>query len=83
MTTILKLNVRLLVQHQEDFDAQKFVEEIRCDFFDPAIQEVEIIEILSQEHRDHEPKYFGGRCEDAPCCGCCGNDAYEHGYDEF
>jgi hypothetical protein len=20
---------------------------------------------------------FGGRCEDAPCCGCCGNEAYE------
>jgi hypothetical protein len=52
MTTILKLNVRLLVQHQEDFDAQKFVDELRYDFFDPAIQEVEIIEILSQEPRD-------------------------------
>ena len=21
---------------------------------------------------DPEPESFGGRCEDAPCCGCCG-----------
>jgi hypothetical protein len=26
---------------------------------------------------DPEPEDFGGRCEDAPCCGCCGNEAYE------
>lgn len=24
---------------------------------------------------DPEPEDFGGRCEDAPCCGCCGNDS--------
>jgi hypothetical protein len=26
---------------------------------------------------DPQPEDFGGRCEDAPCCGCCGNDAYD------
>jgi len=26
---------------------------------------------------DPEPESFGGRCEDAPCCGCCGNDSHE------
>ena len=25
---------------------------------------------------------FGGRCEDAPCCGCCGNEAEERFDDE-
>ncbi len=24
---------------------------------------------------DPEPEDFGGRCEDAPCCGCCGHDS--------
>lgn len=31
-------------------------------------------------------KAFGGRCEDAPCCGCCGPQAepekYYPGYDD-
>jgi len=22
---------------------------------------------------DPEPENFGGHCEDAPCCGCCGD----------
>ena len=26
---------------------------------------------------DPEPENFGGRCEDAPCCGCCGQDSYD------
>ena len=26
---------------------------------------------------DPEPEGFGGRCEDAPCCGCCGNDRFD------
>lgn len=26
----------------------------------------------SFDTRTHKQKY--GRCEDAPCCGCCGND---------
>ena len=26
---------------------------------------------------DPEPEGFGGRCEDAPCCGCCGNDSFD------
>lgn len=26
---------------------------------------------------DPEPEDFGGRCEDAPCCGCCGNDRFD------
>jgi hypothetical protein len=24
-----------------------------------------------------EPEDFGGRCEDAPCCGCCGSSLYD------
>jgi hypothetical protein len=30
---------------------------------------------------DDEAESFGGRCEDAPCCGCCGNDLYDYGCD--
>lgn len=26
---------------------------------------------------DPEPEDFGGRCEDAPCCGCCGGEPYD------
>ena len=26
---------------------------------------------------DPEPQDFGGRCEDAPCCGCCGGEPYD------
>jgi hypothetical protein len=25
----------------------------------------------------NEDVNFGGMCEDAPCCGCCGNEGYE------
>ena len=25
---------------------------------------------------DPQPEDFNGRCEDAPCCGCCGNENY-------
>ena len=32
------------------------------------------------DNRTHKQKY--GRCEDAPCCGCCGNDLYG-GYDSY
>jgi len=35
---------------------------------------------------DPEPENFGGRCEDAPCCGCCGNDTHDsddEGHDDF
>lgn len=28
-----------------------------------------------------EPENFGGRCEDAPCCGCCGHDSEPEDYD--
>jgi hypothetical protein len=26
------------------------------------------------DNRSHKQRY--GRCEDAPCCGCCGNSGY-------
>jgi hypothetical protein len=26
---------------------------------------------------DPEPESFGGRCKDAPCCGCCGGEPYD------
>jgi len=25
----------------------------------------------------NEDVNFGGMCEDAPCCGCCGKEGYE------
>lgn len=31
---------------------------------------------------DPEPEDFGGRCEDAPCCGCCGNEPSDYTPDE-
>ena len=30
---------------------------------------------------DPQPEDFGSRCEDAPCCGCCGNENYESAMD--
>lgn len=29
------------------------------------------------EENNYVPEDFGGRCEDAPCCGCCGQDSYD------
>lgn len=31
---------------------------------------------------DPAPEDFGGRCEDAPCCGCCVNDRFDS-YNEY
>lgn len=30
------------------------------------------------DNRSHKQIY--GRCEDAPCCGCCGQNSYSYGY---
>jgi hypothetical protein len=31
---------------------------------------------------DPQPEDFNGRCEDAPCCGCCSNGEYARSYDD-
>jgi hypothetical protein len=35
----------------------------------------EIAREIHDSTPDPEPEDFGGRCEDAPCCGCCGHDS--------
>lgn len=38
--------------------------------YDPAIDEDE------EEDPNYDEPNYGGRCEDAPCCGCCGTNIY-------
>lgn len=44
------------------------------------------VQAPTREWRDGR-KAFNGRCEDAPCCGCCGPQAepekYYPGYDDY
>jgi hypothetical protein len=42
----------------------------------------EMNEMAEASAPDPEPESFGGRCEDAPCCGCCGHDS-EPEHDSF
>jgi hypothetical protein len=37
----------------------------------------EIADHIEVTTPDPEPESFGGRCEDAPCCGCCDNELYD------
>lgn len=39
--------------------------------------------IIIDNRKDSKPMTFKqmyGRCEDAPCCGCCGDNYYTRGY---
>jgi hypothetical protein len=39
------------------------------------------VDCEANEEEQYEGLSYGGRCEDAPCCGCCGGtDTY---YDEY
>jgi hypothetical protein len=53
MQTIIKLNVRLLVEHGQEFDEESFVENLDYSFEtnenNVSIASTEIIEILSSE----------------------------------
>lgn len=57
-------------------------------FENPDDKTIEALETLSGvivilddkeliDNRSHKEKY--GRCEDAPCCGCCGQHSYYGG----
>lgn len=43
----------------------------------------ELSDIAHDSAPDPEPDNFKGICEDAPCCGCCGQDKDDYPYPEY
>jgi hypothetical protein len=42
----------------------------------------ELSDMAHDSAPDPTPDNFGGMCEDAPCCGCCGNDIHKDCLDD-